>query len=167
MTIEDIINWFEYNPRLILSYFAISIVLSILGLIFINQRNFRPPITYLYGILVYAVTIPGLLALMVTLYNFFFLKTNLLQINILAYYVPILSMCITLFIIHKTVPMSRIPGFGKLSGLFVIIMITFIITYILQRTFFGVFFIGRFQYLLVLFLIILIVLKIAWNKIVK
>ncbi|WP_405205197.1 hypothetical protein [Aquimarina sp. LLG6339-5] len=63
--------------------------------------------------------------------------------------------------------MSQIPGFGKLSGLFIIIIITFIITYVLQRMFFGVFFVGRFQYLLLFFLALLFGLKIAWDRIVK
>ncbi|WP_438424232.1 hypothetical protein [Aquimarina macrocephali] len=167
MTIQDIINWFANNPNLILGYFAVIIAISLLGLMFVNQRNFRSPVNYFYGVLVYAVTIPGLLALIIVLYSFFFLKTNLLHVNVLAYFVPVVSMFVTLFIINKTVPMSRIPGFEKLSGLFIIVAITFIITYILQRMFFGVFFVGRFQYLLLFFLALLLILRIAWKKIIK
>ncbi|WP_108866781.1 hypothetical protein [Aquimarina aquimarini] len=167
MTIQEIISWFANNPNLILGYFAVIIILSLLGLAVVNQRNFKPPINYFYGMLVYAVTIPGLLALIIILYSFFFLKVNLLQVDVLAYFVPVISMFVTLFIINRTVPMSRIPGFDKLSGLFIIVAITFVITYIAQRMFFGVFFVGRFQYLIIFFLALLLILRIAWRKITK
>ncbi len=167
MTLQDIINWFGSNPMIILSYFAVIIVLSLIGLLLVSRRNFKSPVNYFYGVLVYAVTIPGLLSLILILYSFFFLKTNLLQLDFIAYFVPLISMIITLVIINKTVPMSRIPGFEKLSGLFVIIMITFFVTYILQKMFFGVFFIGKFEYLIALFLGVLLILRIAWRKIVK
>lgn len=167
MTVQDFINWFGNNPNIVVGYFAILIAVSLVGLLFVNQSNFKSPISYLYGVLIYAVTIPGLLALVLLLYSFFFLKTNLLQLDLVTYFVPLVAMIITLVIINKTIPMSQIPGFGKLSGLFIIISITFIITYILQRMFFGVFFVGRFQYLLLFFLAMLFGLKIAWDKIFK
>ncbi|WP_299434326.1 hypothetical protein [uncultured Aquimarina sp.] len=167
MTVQDFINWFGNNPNLVLGYFAVIIAFSLIGLLYVKPVNFKPPINYFYGILIYAVTIPGLLALILLLYSFFFLKTNLLQLDLVTYFVPLISMIIALVIINKTIPMSRIPGFGKLSGLFIMIMITFIITYILQRMFFGVFFVGRFQYLVVFFLALLFGLKIAWDRMVK
>lgn len=167
MTVQDFINWFGNNPNLVLSYFIVIIAIAIIGLLFVNQDNFKPPITYFYGVLIYAVTIPGLLALVLLLYSFFFLKTNLLQLDLVTYFAPLVAMIITLVIINKTITMSRIPGFGKLSGLFIIIIITFIITYVLQRMFFGVFFVGKFEYLILLFLALLFGLKIAWNRIVK
>ncbi len=167
MTVQDFINWFSKYPTIILGYFIAIIVIALIGLVTINRRNFRPPITYFYGLLVYAVTIPGLLSLVLILYSFFFLKVNLLQLDVMTYYVPLISMFIVLSIINKTVPMSRIPGFGRLSGLFIMIIITFVITYVLQRMFFGVFFIGKFQYLILFFLALLFGIKIAWDKIVK
>ncbi|MDH7447726.1 hypothetical protein [Aquimarina sp. 2201CG14-23] len=167
MTVQDFINWFGDNPNVVLSYFVIIIAISLIGLLFVKQSNFKPPINYFYGILIYAVTIPGLLALILILYSFFFLRTNLLQVDLIAYFVPLIAMIITLIIINKTIPMAQIPGFGKLSGLFILVIITFVITYVLQRMFFGVFFVGRFQYLIVFFLALLFGLKIAWDRIVK
>ncbi|MHA7058709.1 hypothetical protein ACWGOQ_0015900 [Aquimarina sp. M1] len=167
MTVQDFINWFGNNPNLVLGYFAIIITCSLIGLLFVKQSNFKPPISYFYGVLIYAVAIPGLLALVLLLYSFFFLKTNLLQLDVVTYIVPLVSMIVALIIINKTVPMSHIPGFGKLSGLFMIIIITFIITYVVQRMFFGVFFVGKFQYLMLFFLVLLFGLKIAWDRMIK
>jgi len=167
MTVQDFINWFGNHPNIVLGYFAIVIIISLIGLLFVKPSNFKAPINYFYGVLIYAVTIPGLLALILLLYSFFFLKTNLLQLDLVTYFVPLIGMIASLIIINKTVAMSEIPGFGKLSGLFILIMITFVITYILQRMFFGVFFVGRFQYLMGFFLLLLIGIKIAWDRIVR
>jgi len=167
MTVQDFINWFGNHPNIVLGYFAVIIAISLIGLLFVKPSNFKTPINYFYGILIYAVTIPGLLALVLLLYSFFFLRTNLLQLDLVTYFVPLVAMSISLIIINKTVPMSQIPGFGKLSGLFILIIITFVITYILQRMFFGVFFVGRFQYLIGFFLVLLFGIKIAWDRIVK
>ena len=167
MTVQDFINWFGNNPNVVLSYFCVIVMIALLGLLFVNQSNFKSPINYAYTLLIYAVTIPGLLALILLLYSFFFLKTNLLQLDLIAYFVPLLAMIVTLVIVNRTISMKQIPGFDKLSGLFLMIMITFIITYILQRMFFGVFFVGRFQYLVGFFLLLLIGVRIAWSRIVK
>lgn len=167
MTVQDIINWFGSNPKLVLGYFIALAIFSLLGLLFVSPKNFKPPVSYLYSGLVYGVSIPGLLSIVLIVYNFFYLKSNLLQLDIMTYYVPLVATIAILIIINKTIPMQSIPGFEKLSGLFMIIIITFIITYILQRMFFGVFFIGRFEHLLLLFLGLLIGIRIAWARIMK
>lgn len=167
MTIQDLLNYFSNTPNNVLGYFISIIILSLIGLLFVTPQNFKSPLNYLYGALVYAVTIPGIVITMLLLYSFFVLSTNLLQLNVITYFIPIVSMIISLIIINKTVPLSIIPGFGKLSGLITIIIITLIITYILQRMYFGVFFIGRIQHLAIFFLLLLIGVKIAWNKILN
>lgn len=165
MTIQNIIDWFNNHSSLIIVYFLIIFVISLVGLVIINKNNFQKPITYFYCILIYSTTIPGLLSLVLTLYSFFILKTDLLQFNISTYFIPIISMVSILFIIKKTIPLSEIPGFSKLFGLMILILITFIITFIVQRMFFGVLFVGKFYYLILLFFVFLFAIKIAWNKI--
>ena len=167
MSIQEIINLLGETPQLILYYFVSLIVISLIGLLLINENNFNSPVKYIYGILVYAITIPGLLAFILLLYNIFFLKANLLLIDFTTYFLPIIAMIIVLTIINKTVEMSKIPWFNKLSGMFIIVLITFFITYLLQKMFFGVFFIGSISSLMGLFLFLLIILKFAWSKIVN
>ena len=167
MTIQELIDLIGNHPKYVLSYFISLGMLSLVGLLLVRQRDFKPPLSYLYGILIYATTIPGLLSLVLLLYNFFFLKANLLTLNFTTYYIPLLSMILILIIVNKTIPIKHIPGFGRLSGLFMIIMITFITTYILQKMFFGVLFIGKIQYLILLFIILFIGIKFAWNRLIK
>jgi len=148
MTIQQLIDLLGSHPKLILSYFVIIVIISLIGLLFITPNNYSKSIGYIYSVLIYAVAIPGLLSIILLLYNFFFLKANMLSLDLSIYFVPLIAMILTLVIINRTVHTSQIPGFDKLSGLFFLIMITFIITYILQRMFFGVFFIGKIQYLI-------------------
>ena len=167
MSIQDIIDLFGSQPNFILSYYVVILVVAIIGYLFVNKNNFKAPLSYLYTLLIYGVSIPGLLSFMLLLYSFFFLKGNLLELDIVVYIVPIIGLITTLFIINKSVPMSYIPGFDKISGLFTIVIITFFITYLLQKMFFGVLFIGKVQHLIVLFLGLLIVLKLAFDKLKK
>ena len=165
MTIQDIIDWFGSNPNAILTYFAVFLILSLSGLLLSNKLDFKPPVNYLYTILMYAVTIPGLLAFVLLLYGLFINKTNLLQVNLLVYFLPIFASIINIIIIKKTIPLEAIPGFDKLSGMFILIIVAFVITFILQRMFFGVFFMGNFLHLIGLFLILLVALRFAWKKV--
>ena len=167
MKIQELLDWFANHANLVLSYFIIVFAISLIGLLFVNQKNFKPPVSYFYSVLVYATAIPGILGLILLLYRFFFLKNNLLQIDIVTHFVPLISAILILAVINKTIPMSIVPGFGKLSGLLIIVLVTFIVTYVLQRMFFGVFFVGKLQYLALFFLLLLVGLKVAWNKIVK
>ncbi len=167
MTLQDIINWFGNHPKLILNYFIGFIIVSLLGLLFFKPQHFKNPLKYFYSIIVYGVAIPGLLSVVLLIYGFFFLRLNLLNVDVLSYFTPIIGCIITLIIVNKTIPMRLIPGFKNLTGLFVMILITFFITYMIQKMFFGVIFIGSFIHLLLLFLGLLIILKLAWNRFVK
>lgn len=167
MTVQDIIDWFSTNPNSILIYFSIVFIISLLGLLFIKPESFKSPLTYLYTFLIYAITIPALLALILLLYGLFIQKTSFLEVNAMVYFLPIVAWGVIIVIIKKTVPLVDIPGFDRLSGLIVLIVIAFIITYVLQRMFFGVIFMANFTHLIGLFLILLLLLRYAWKKIAK
>ncbi|SOS47755.1 conserved membrane hypothetical protein [Tenacibaculum dicentrarchi] len=167
MTVYDLINILAENSSTILNYYIFLLVIVLLGLLFSNAINFKSPLIYLYTVLIYAVAIPGILSVILVVYNFFFLRKNLLQLELITYYLPIIAMVLLLLLIKKTVPLKEIPGFDKLSGLFIILFITFLITYFIQKAIIGVFFIGSFTQLIAIFLVLLVVLKLGWNKFVK
>ena len=167
MTVENIIDWLGGFPNLILIYFSTLFLISIMGLFLVTKRNFRSPINYFYGGLVYAVTLPGILSGVLILYSLFFLKLNLLQLNVFTYYLPVIFTMVTLIIINKTIALKTIPGFDRLSGLVSLIIGAMLITYLLQKMFFGVFFIGNVSYLIGFFGVVFLGLKIAWDKLSK
>ncbi len=167
MTLQDLINLLSTNSDSIINYYVVLLVLSLLGLLFVKRQDFKPPITYLYSGLIYAVAIPGILAVILLLYNLFFLRKNLINLKVVSYYLPIVAMVVLLLIIKKTVPLKRIPGFNRLSGLFMVIFIALIITYFVQKIFIGVFFIGSFMQLAAIFIVLLVILKLGWDKFTK
>ncbi len=166
MTIQDLLDWFSQNENLILGYFIAILIFTIFIILIINRNNSKN-LKYVISALVYAVTIPGILSVMLTLYTIFMLQQNLLEVNIIAYFIPIVAMIVTLIIINKKISMSTIPGFDRLSGLMVMIGISFFIVFVLQKTHFGVLFIGGFSQLLIVFVVLLVILKIAWARISK
>jgi len=167
MTVQDLINLLSNNSSIIINYYVALLVISLCGLLFVTNQNFKKPINYIYSILIYATVIPGLLSVILVVYSFFFLRRNLIHLEIITYYLPIIAMIVLLLIIKKTIPLHRIPGFDRLSGLFIIIFIAFIVTYFIQKIFIGIFFIGSITHLLGIFIVLLILLKIGWNKFVK
>ncbi|MBE7629449.1 hypothetical protein [Tenacibaculum piscium] len=167
MTVYDLINILTTNSSNILNYYILLFVIVLIGLLFSNMIRPKSPILYVYSALIYAIAIPGLLSIILVVYNFFFLRKNLMQLQLVTYYLPIIAMVLLFLIIKKTLPLKEIPGFDKLSGLFIILFITFLITYFIQKAIIGVFFIGSFTQLIAIFLVLLVVLKLGWNKLVK
>lgn len=166
MSLQDLINWFGDNQTSILGYFAVLLILSLVLITITNDKNFNS-IKYLLSAVIYAVTVPGILSAIIILYSLFILNANLLNVNVVVYFVPVIAMILTLVIINKKIPMRRIPGFDRLSGLMIMISVAFSIVFVLQKTYFGIFLFGGFTQLLVVFAVLLIVLKVAWSRITK
>ena len=166
MTLQDLINWFSVNQSSVLIYFASLLVLSILIVWMIRPGNINF-LKYIISILVYGVTVPGILSGILIAYSFFILKQSLLQVSFVSYFLPIIAMISTLLIINSKLRMKHIPGFSRLSSLMVIISITFVLVFVLQKMHFGLFFIGGFSQLIVVFIVLFIILKLAWSKFAK
>ncbi|MEZ5024426.1 MAG: hypothetical protein R2728_14445, partial [Chitinophagales bacterium] len=159
MTISECINWVSQHPNPVIIYMitvpAIAFILSM----FFDETGHQSPGKYLFSILIYATALPGVLAIILSGYDFLFLRTDLKNVNILVYFLPILSMGFTLAIINRVVNMTQIPGFKRLSGLMIIIAVTSIIVFILQRLFIGVVFFGSVYMFLGMFVILFVIIK--------
>ena len=166
MTIQDLINWFSQNQNFTLGYFGVILILSILTILVVNKNNIKS-LKYVLSAIVYAVTIPGVLAILLMLYALLMQRTNILNVSVITYFVPIIAMVITLIILNRKVTMRQIPGFDKLSSLIIMISIAFSIVFVLQKTYFGVLFIGGISQLFIAFVILLLILKVAWSRLTK
>ena len=166
MTLQDLINWFSVNQSAILIYFGSLIVLSFILKLLVRPGNIKT-LKYIFSLLVYGATVPGILASMLVAYSFFILKTSLLRVSFVTYFAPIIAMILVLLIISSKVKMRVIPGFNRLSSLMTIISITFLIMFVLSKMHFGLFFIGGFSQLVILFIVLFVILKVAFNKLTK
>jgi hypothetical protein len=108
------------------------------------------PWKFAYSVLVYLACIPGTFAAVLTGYALFFRNENLLDANLLIYFLPIVSMIATLVFIRKRVSFDDVPGFDRLSGLMVLMACSFGIALALHKTRIFVGFFGSVEMLFIL-----------------
>jgi len=103
-------------------------------------------------------------------YAIFFTQQNLLEVNATLYFLPILSMLSTLFIISHKLKQSRLklnslPGFKRISGLLILIAIVFIIVLALYKMRILVGFFGSLQSLAIIAIALFFIIKWAIKRI--
>ncbi len=114
---------------------------------------------YFFSFLVYAACLPGIFAFVLCAYSLFFLHANLLTLNIVIYYLPILTMILTLVLISKSVPWKLLPGVERLHALMVLIGISIMLALAVVKTRIWIFFGSTFATLFVLAILCFLVLK--------
>lgn len=152
MTLQDCLNLLAANPAIVLFYFSAIPLSAILAGELDRGEGHTSPWRFLYSILIYLVSIPGLFALVLTLYLLIFEGQSILAIDIYTQIVPIVSLLITLYVIRRNVDLDYIPGFDKLSGFLWIIFALMIMFWVIDKT--RIVAISRFPflYLVILFL---------------
>ncbi len=169
MTIEEIIQQAGTNSKAIYIYMAAMPLLALLLNAIISVESFNKGFKYAYSVLIYAVCIPGIISLLLCLYGLFMLRQNMLQVDVLIYFLPIIAMIATLWIIKRKIGFEYIPGFKRLSSLFILIAISFILAYLIQKTniYLGIFAVASIKNLFFVFGVILLVLYLAWKRFMK
>ncbi len=162
MTVEQMISALDSYTPIVLIYLGASPLLSLLlRLLHGRGGGEQSPWKYFYSALIYLACVPGIVSLVLTLYSLLFIRANLLNLNVSFYYLPVLSMFLTLIIIRKSVTFDAIPGFKKLYGLFSLILISFLVVFILDRLRIFIFFRGSILAFLGVWVVIFIALKYA------
>lgn len=100
------------------------------------------PWKYLYSALVYAACVPGMFGAVIAAYAVFITRENLLDLNALVTVGAPVSMAVTLLIASRSVRFRPLPGFGRLSGLLLMIGATFGLVLAISRTRLWLFFGG-------------------------
>lgn len=136
MTVEELIADVTALPwTWIAGALALPPVLTaVLGLLHGKGRGETGAWRIVYATVIYAVCLPGIFAAVLTAYSLFFLQTNLLEVNLLVYVAPIVSMIATLAIAGRNVDFDAVPGFDRLSGLMVVLAIVFVLVLAIQKT---------------------------------
>jgi hypothetical protein len=95
--------------------------------------------------------VPGMSMAVVVLYMILFVRANLLRdMHLVLHLLPILSMLGTLWAASSLAAFAQIPGFARIQGFMVLVGISFAALFLLQKTFIGIHFFGRFEHLLLL-----------------
>lgn len=140
----------DYQSEIAIALLAVPVLALLLGLFVKNGKGNEAPWKYFYSVLVYAACIPGLGALLLTLYQVIFLRESVLDVNAVVYLLPIVTSIVALGIMSRRVDFTDLPGFGRLSGLMVMVGLSFLAVFVLDRTRIWLFFGGGIRSLIIL-----------------
>lgn len=162
MTISQIIDAISgYGVFIIIIFVIIPLAAFAYGKAVGKEKAVQSPHKYIYSFLIYLSSVPGMFSLVLCAYALFILKANLLEVNIVVYFVPIISMIATIILIRKNVDLNYVPGFDRLYGLFIVLGATFTIALMILQTRIFLFF-GSSIMTLVIFVVILY-LALQWG----
>ncbi|PPK85174.1 hypothetical protein CLV84_2066 [Neolewinella xylanilytica] len=165
MTLNDLLRYAADHPDAVIFYFTLIPFAALLAGFMEREESHLPPWNYLYSALLYLVAVPAILATGLMAYKWLFERGSILDADLVLQGVPIASFFGTAYIIRRQVYMPGLPGFGRLGGLVVMIFATLVILWIIDRTRIVVFSGFKIQYLLVVFLLLLILVRFGWRKV--
>jgi len=140
----------QYPLALAVALAAPPLIAWVVGLLHERGRGGAGPCKYVYAGLVYLACVPGMFAGVLTAYTLFFSRENLLDANPFVYFLPIVSMIVTLVLIRQNVRFDEVPGFNRLSGLMVMVGCSFAIALAIQKTKIWIVFGGSIERLFIL-----------------
>lgn len=144
MTINDLLAAAGRHGALVLAWFvAVPTITWGLGRLHTSPRaGATGAIGWGYAAAIYGAAVPGMLSATLVGYSLLFLRVDLRAVPIVLYFVPIASMIATWAIARRQVALDDVPGFDRLSGLMWLLFLCFAVAFVLNRIFFGVFFLG-------------------------
>ena len=145
-------------------YFIGVPLLALLSWLIARGKGDVSPWNYVYCTLIYLACVPGIFSITISIYQFLFERSAIEDINIYTQILPIFSMLFTLYLVRENVSLDKVPGFGKLSGLMLIILILLALMWILDRTRIIAITGFPFYYVFIVLIIMFIGIRYALNK---
>ena len=134
MTLGEFFTWTSQHPSLFFVYFLGVPLIALLAGLFSKGEGHLSPWKYLYSVLIYMVSLPGIFAVTLSIYFFLFERRSIMDTNLLTQVLPVLSMAATILLIKKQVDLDLVPGFDKISGLILIIASLMALMWIIDKT---------------------------------
>jgi len=167
MTLGELFQMLAEHPYLLMIYFiGIPFFALLLGWI-ARGAEYDSPWKYIYSALIYLICVPGIFSVTLDIYFFIWERRPLLESNIYTQILPIVSMLITLFVIGRQVDFNRIPGFGKLSTLIIMIASVLVLMWIIDKTHIYVISYAPIWLVLVIFIVLLLVIRYGLKVFIK
>lgn len=166
MTLKEFFDLLAENPIFLLAYFSLIPFTALLAGVMGKGEGHIAPWKYLYSALVYLACVPGIFAITLNIYLFLFEKQSIFNADLYTQIIPIFSMVATLLIAKNNVNLDQIPGFGKMSGLFMIIFSVLVFMWIIDRTriFVVVFASMPFYYVILIFVALVVAMRLGVSK---
>ncbi len=162
MTLRELLDLAGNQTTILLIIFiGLPVLTAVLGFLHGKGRGGQAPWNWTYALIVYVVCVPGMCAAVVAGYALFFTRENLLDVNALVYIMPVVSMVVTLALMGRNVRFDRVPGFGRLGGLMLILGLSFGMVLALHKTRLWIMFGGSMLHLLAALLGVFILLRVG------
>lgn len=165
MTLGQFFSHCSQNPSTLLTLFVALPLTAFLALIFGKNEGHLSPWKYLYSVLVYMACIPGIFALTLSIYMFFFERGSIMNANIYTQILPVICMMLTLWLIRRNVDFQYVPGFDKIGSLVFFLTVLIVLLWILEKTNIVVFTYMPFYQFGLLFLGMILLLRFGVKKI--
>ena len=164
MTLQELFLTVGENQNYAIVFFvSIPIIAFFIGLIG-GTKDHLAPYKYIYSILIYLVSIPGIFAVALSIYKFLFQRGDIMQTDLLLQVLPIVSLIITVSIMRNNIKLGFIPGFDKISGLWLMLFATMFFMWLLEKIHIVVFSYLPFQYLLGIFGVLFLIIYLGWKR---
>lgn len=167
MTLREFFEYLTETPAILIFYFLICPITALLAWWLGKGEGGISPWKYLYGVLVYLICIPGIFSITLNIYLFLFERKSIWEVDIFTQILPIISMLLTLIFIRKNVSFDLIPGFDKLSALMLIIGLILILMWFIDRTHIISITFIPFQYVLIIFVLIVLLINLGLKKLMR
>jgi len=166
MTIKQLIGALgEYNLFILIAFAIIPCAAFAYGKLVGKEKAIQSPHKYIYSILIYLSSVPGIFSAVLCLYTLFILRANFLEVNVVIYFAPLVSMIATIILIKRNVDLDYVPGFDRLYGLFIVLGVSFTIALIILQTRIFLFFGSSITALIVFIIILYVFLQWGMDKI--
>ncbi|MEM7354048.1 MAG: hypothetical protein AAF657_24815, partial [Acidobacteriota bacterium] len=118
MTLRQLIEIVGEQPWVLVGVFsALPVAAWLTGRLQPAGAGGTPPWRSIYAVLVYLACVPGVVAVVLVALHLSFSGANLLDLDLLVFFLPPLSMVATLALIGRRVDFEDVPGFDRLFGL--------------------------------------------------
>jgi hypothetical protein len=134
MTLGEFFEWASLHSTFLFLFFIAVPLIALLAGVFSRGEGHLPPWNYLYSVLIYLVSLPGIFAVTLSIYFFLFERRPIMETNLSTQVLPVLSMAVTILIIKKQVDLDLVPGFDKISGLIIVIATLMCLMWIIDKT---------------------------------
>lgn len=134
ITFNSIFQSITQHPTYVLIYFFIPALLAILIGFFHPRMVILPKsLQYFYSVILYSVIIPCIFSCLLVLYALLFTRQNLLNVNVLIYFAPIVAALFTISIVKRKVVLSRLLWVEQLIRLVILLFGGFFGIFLLTR----------------------------------
>jgi hypothetical protein len=164
MTLRDFLIYLGNHPEAVVLFFALLPIAALLLAWIAGAEGKNSPWNYLYSAIIYLSAVPGIFALSLGVYMFLFERRSVMDIDVYTQVLPIASMFLTLGIVRRSVDLSYVPGFDKLSGLLMLIAAAIGLMWLVDRTHIYAIVSMPFSVVLLIFVVLMLTLRFGYRQ---